>query len=280
MHNNRSHRVSYFRSASYRSVALSSTSLLLAMFSARRPTYHHVFIDGLFFSIPTNYASNLYLRNAVHLSCAICTAWKNGGYDHRWNYSRGCNYAELRRKMYTLIIKSYFPNAIRISTDRGISIQGRNWFSLIAVAVTHPRFLDVFHLKKNLYMYASLPPPVFSRCGEFFFFPSIFNRANDLIGASRLSIEPTCLLSFMQIATAAIIDNNCRRSIAVSIASSDRIRPFASNKMHDFLSVFERLLTNPRIISRFFDVLFIIYEGTAGDSLSFFSQKFFFTSRY
>lgn len=114
----------------------------------------------------------------------------------------------------------------------------------------------------------------------FFFFPSIFNRTNDLIGASRLSIEPTCLLSFMQIATAAIIDNNCRRSIAVSIASSDRIRPFASNKMHDFLSVFERLLTNPRIISRFFDVLFIIYEGTAGDSLSFFSQKFFFTSRY
>lgn len=105
----------------------------------------------------------------------------------------------------------------------------------------------------------------------FFFFPSIFNRANDLIGASRLSIEPTCLLSFMQIATAAIIDNNCRRSIAVSIASSDRIRPFASNKMHDFLSVFERLLTNPRIISRFFDVLFIIYEGTTGDSLSFFS---------
>lgn len=121
----------------------------------------------------------------------------------------------------------------------------------------------------------------FSRdAASFFFFPSIFNRANDLIGASRLSIEPTCLLSFMQIATAAIIDNNCRRSIAVSIASSDRIRPFASNKMHDFLSVFERLLTNPRIISRFFDVLFIIYEGTAGDSLSFFFQKFFFTSRY
>lgn len=174
------------------------------------------------------------------------------------------------------IIKSYFPNAIRISTDRGISIQGRNRFSLIAVAVTHPRFLDVFHLKKNLYMYASLPPPVFSRRGEFFFFPSIFNRANDLIGASRLSIEPTCLLSFMQIATAAIIDNNCRRSIAVSIASSDRIRPFASNKMHDFLSVFERLLTNPRIISRFFDVLFIIYEGTTGDSLSFFFPEIFF----
>lgn len=125
-------------------------------------------------------------------------------------------------------------------------------------------------------MYASLPPPVFSRRGEFFFFPSIFNRANDLIGASRLSIEPTCLLSFMQIATAAIIDNNCRRSIAVSIASSDRIRPFASNKMHDFLSVFERLLTNPRIISRFFDVLFIIYEGTTGDSLSFFFPEIFF----
>lgn len=125
-------------------------------------------------------------------------------------------------------------------------------------------------------MYASLPPPVFSRRGEFFFFSSIFNRANDLIGASRLSIEPTCLLSFMQIATAAIIDNNCRRSIAVSIASSDRIRPFASNKMHDFLSVFERLLTNPRIISRFFDVLFIIYEGTAGDSLSFFFPEIFF----
>lgn len=133
-----------------------------------------------------------------------------------------------------------------------------------------------FPFKKKLVHVRVLAASGFLETRRVFFFPSIFNRANDLIGASRLSIEPTCLLSFMQIATAAIIDNNCRRSIAVSIASSDRIRPFASNKMHDFLSVFERLLTNPRIISRFFDVLFIIYEGTTGDSLSFFSQKFFF----
>lgn len=50
MHNNRggSRRVSYFRSALAHRAALSSTSLLLAMLPARRPTYRRVFIDGLF----------------------------------------------------------------------------------------------------------------------------------------------------------------------------------------------------------------------------------------
>lgn len=131
-----------------------------------------------------------------------------------------------------------------------------------------------FPFKKKLVHVRVLAASGFLETRRVFF--SFYFQSNDLIGASRLSIEPTCLLSFMQIATAAIIDNNCRRSIAVSIASSDRIRPFASNKMHDFLSVFERLLTNPRIISRFFDVLFIIYEGTTGDSLSFFFPEIFF----
>lgn len=194
MHNNRSHRVSYFRSASYRSVALSSTSLLLAMFSARRPTYHHVFIDGLFF---------LYLRimRQICISAmrSICRAQfaplgRMGGTINGEIIQEGTITQNYVGKCILWIIKSYFPNAIRISTDRGISIQGRNWFSLIAVAVTHPRFLDVFHLKKNLYMYASLPPPVFSRRGEFFF--SFYFQSSERFNRGKPTFDRANLPSF------------------------------------------------------------------------------------
>lgn len=170
MHNNRSHRVSYFRSASYRSVALSSTSLLLAMFSARRPTYHHVFIDGLFF---------LYLRimRQICISAmrSICRAQiaplrRMGGTINGEIIQEGTITQNYVGKCILWIIKSYFPNAIRISTDRGISIQGRNWFSLIAVAVTHPRFLDVFHLKKKLVHVRVLAASGFLETRRVFFF--------------------------------------------------------------------------------------------------------------
>lgn len=115
MHNNRSHRVSYFRSASYRSVALSSTSLLLAMFSARRPTYHHVFIDGLFF---------LYLRimRQICISAmrSICRAQfaplgRMGGTINGEIIQEGAITQNYVGKCILWIIKSYFPNAIRIS---------------------------------------------------------------------------------------------------------------------------------------------------------------------
>lgn len=76
------------------------------------------------------------------------------------------------------------------SKSRSVSFS----LSLIAVAVIHPRFLDVFHLKKLVHVRVLAASGFLEtrRHDEFFF--SIFNRANDLIGASRLSIEPTCLL--------------------------------------------------------------------------------------
>lgn len=108
--------------------------------------------------------------------------------------------------------------------------------------VTHPRFLDVFHLKKTCTCTPpSLPPPVFSRRGDttsFFIFFFFYFQSSERFNRGEPTFDRANLPPFMQITIATIIDNNCRRSIAVSIASSDRIRPFASNKMHDFLSVF------------------------------------------
>lgn len=173
--------------------------------------------------------------------------WRN----QRWNYWRVCNYAEL---VYFGLLNFFFECDLSdwknfdsrsklIFTDRArglfpsLSRARRGIFpSLsVAVAVTHPRFLDVSRSKKLVRVLA-----VSGFLDEFSFFSYLFSI--DLIGARKKPTfdraNPAFFLSFMQIATATIIDNNCRRSIA----SPDRIRPFASNKMHDFLSVFERLL--------------------------------------
>lgn len=125
-----------------------------------------------------------------------------------------------------------------IFIDRGL------FLSLSRRRVTHPRFLDVFHLKKTCTCTPpSLPPPVFSRRGDtsffiFYFFFFFYFQSSERFNRGEPTFDRANLPPFMQITIATIIDNNCRRSIAVSIASSDRIRPFASNKMHDFLSVF------------------------------------------
>lgn len=173
--------------------------------------------------------------------------WRN----QRWNYWRGYNCAEL---VYFGLLNFFFECDLSdwknfdsrsklIFTDRArglfpsLSRARRGIFpSLsVAVAVTHPRFLDVSRSKKLVRVLAAS-----GFLDEFSFFSYLFSI--DLIGARKKPTldraNPAFFLSFMQIATATIIDNNCRRSIA----SPDRIRPFASNKMHDFLSVFERLL--------------------------------------
>lgn len=99
-----------------------------------------------------------------------------------------------------------------------------------------------FPLKKNLYMYSSvLAASGFletRRHDEFFYFFFFYFQSSERFNRGEPTFDRANLPPFMQITIATIIDNNCRRSIAVSIASSDRIRPFASNKMHDFLSVF------------------------------------------